>query len=149
MMAVHNGLTQHKPEWQYLHGFVDGSLSNCSVEHGTDRGTTGYTSLLDLGSREYVLLYDRLANSWNMPPGKAGDKDFTFSMRFSWRGPLKSDDEIRALVAKSNLKFSTIYGFNSSRQLQVGFTNLAVIGLSSNPASWVESFGKMDSRRAV
>ena len=124
------------------------------------RGTMGGRWLLDWGARGAVCLYGGPATSWNMPPGKAGDKDFTCSVRCSWRAQtnravkaslthpvlhLKSDDEIRALVAKSNLKFSTIYGFKSTRQLQVGFTILAVVGLSPNPASWAESLEMMDA----
>jgi hypothetical protein len=51
-------------------------------------GSTAYTSLLELGSGQYVVLYDRLANGWHFPPGPWGDRDRTFSLRFS----AKTDD---------------------------------------------------------
>ena len=53
-------------------------------------------------------------------------------------------DDISMLVRRSNLKLSTIYGFNATRQLQLGFTNLAVVGLSPNPVSWAGSFSSID-----
>ena len=104
--AVHNRLVSD-PSWKYQPGFVNDSdvcsattksTSGCSCQHPTGPSpTTAYTSLLQVGPRQFLLQYDRLANGWKMPPGpwhKRGlngswDRDHTYSMRFT----LKSDDD--------------------------------------------------------
>jgi hypothetical protein len=99
-----NVATQHNrlvtnPSWRYEPGFANDtnicsattkSPSGCSCQHPTGPSpTTAYTSLLQVGPRQFLLQYDRLANGWKMPPGRWGDSDQTFSMRFT----LKSDDD--------------------------------------------------------
>ena len=98
--AVHNSLVpayKRNQGWLYEEGFVNGSAYGlpCSPSTGP-AATTSYTSLLavdggfgqgNLGE-EYILLYDRLANGLQYPPGPYGSKDRTFSLRFK----LKSDD---------------------------------------------------------
>jgi hypothetical protein len=104
--AVHNRLATD-PSWLYGPGFVNDtnvcsattkSPSGCSCQHPVGPSpTTAYTSLLQVGPRQFLLQYDRLANGWKMPPGpwhKRGlngswDHDHTYSMRFT----LKSDDD--------------------------------------------------------
>jgi hypothetical protein len=90
--AVHNRLATD-PGWRYEPGFANDtdvcsattkSPSGCSCHHPTGpASTTAYTSLLQVGPRQFLLQYDRLANGWKIPPGPWGDRDYTFSMRFT------------------------------------------------------------------
>ena len=59
--------------------------------------TTSYTSLVDLGSGDFVIIYDRLANGWAGPPGIFGVADRIFAMPFTLN--LKSDDTSMGLSA--------------------------------------------------
>ena len=103
--AVHNSLTTDEPTWQYSSSFVSGgNVEGLPCETGNNvprpAGSTSYTSLLQVGTDEFLLQYDRLANGWHFPPGAWGKTDHTFSMRFKFSAvpPHKTDDGDR--VAK-------------------------------------------------
>ena len=84
--AVHNSLVGNESDWKYASTYVNGTGDNCHKADGLPPQSTAYTSLLEVGDGEYVLLYDRLANGWHDPPGPYGDQDRAFAMKMSWGG---------------------------------------------------------------
>ena len=68
--------------WKYSEAFVNSSTAETYVIE-----STAYTSLLDLGQGQMLVTYDRLANGWRFPPGRWGDGDHTFSLRFRYSAP--------------------------------------------------------------
>jgi hypothetical protein len=46
--------------------------------------STGYQSGVVLSNNEILIVYDRLANGWNLPPGPLGNADMVFSLRIKF-----------------------------------------------------------------